>query len=56
MKDVKELEVWLSKTTSYTSVMIQNEMLEIMSHEIVRDICNGINNISVKFAVIVDGT
>ena len=56
MQDVNDLQVWLSKTTSYTSVMIQNEMLEIVSHQILRDICNDINNISVKFAVIVDGT
>ena len=54
MKDVNDLMVWLGKTTSYTCVMIQNEMLEIMSLQILGDICNDINNISVKFAVIVD--
>ena len=36
--------------------MMQNEMLEIVSHQILRDICHEIYNISVKFAVIVDGT
>ena len=55
-QDVNDLQVWLSKTTSYTSVMIQNETLEIVSHQILRDISNDINNISVKLAVIVDGT
>ena len=55
MQDVNDLQVYLSKTTKYTSVMMQNEMLEIVSHQILRDICNDINNISVKFAVIVYG-
>ena len=56
MQDVNDLQVWLSKTTSYTSVMIQNEMLEIVRYQILKDICNDIYNISVKSAVIVDGT
>ena len=55
-EDVNDLEVWLTKTTNYTNKDIQNEMLEIMSHQILRDISQDINTNSVKFAVIVDWT
>ena len=51
---MNDLEVWLTKTTNYTNKDIQNEMLEIMSHQILRDISQDINTNSVKFAVIVD--
>ena len=46
------LKRWLTRTTSYTSVTVQNEILRIMAHMVLRDICNDIR----YFAVIVDGT
>ncbi|XP_041361969.1 zinc finger MYM-type protein 1-like [Gigantopelta aegis] len=46
------LQRWLTRTTSYTSVAVQNELLKIMAHMVLRNICKNVG----LFAVIVDGT
>ena len=46
------LKRWLTRTTSYISVMAQNELLTTMAHMVLRDICKNAGH----FGVIVDGT
>ncbi|XP_041374100.1 zinc finger MYM-type protein 1-like [Gigantopelta aegis] len=46
------LQRWLTRTTSYTSVAVQNELLKIMAHMVLRNICKNVGLV----AVIVDGT
>ena len=55
-EDDANLAAWLSRKTTYTCGEIQNELLELMSHAIVRDICNEVTNKSAKFGLVVDGT
>uniref|UniRef100_A0A8C4Q8R0 DUF4371 domain-containing protein n=1 Tax=Eptatretus burgeri TaxID=7764 RepID=A0A8C4Q8R0_EPTBU len=55
-EDDANLANWLKRTTNYTSVEIQNEILLIMRNAALREICQDINEQSVQFAVIVDGT
>ena len=43
--DDKNLESWIDKKQSYTSGTIQNEILQLMSHKILRNICDRINGI-----------
>ena len=62
--DSPVLQKWLQRRTSFTSHDVQNEILEILSHEILRDITAEISgkrsaetSADVRFfAVIVDGT
>lgn len=55
-EDVHELRVWLNRKHSYTSAEIQNDLLKIMSHMILKGITKKINKESKQFGVIVDGT
>ena len=55
-EDDANLANWLKRTTNYTNVKIQKEILSIMSHAALREICKDINEQSVQFAVIVDRT
>jgi hypothetical protein len=55
-EDVPELQSWLTKVTNFTSPESQNEILTLMNHEILRNICSSINKESKQFAVIMDGT
>ena len=48
----KQLSWWLKQTTNFTAPTVQNEMLEMLSQEIV----DTVRNESVQFAVVVDGT
>lgn len=54
-EDVPELKKWLKKRDNYLSGDIQNEILQIMSEEILRNIIGGINN-SPFYSIIADGT
>lgn len=55
--DNASLKSWLSesKCKQFTSWLIQNEILELLAHEVLRDLCAEIH-ICNQFAVIVDGT
>lgn len=53
--DVPELESWLSRKTSYTSMDIQNELIQIMGHTLLRNIANAVRD-APFFAIIADGT
>ena len=52
-EDVPELDRWLKRKTKFLSAEIQNEMLEIMAHMILRDIVKEIK-ICGKFSNIMD--
>ncbi|XP_071847676.1 zinc finger MYM-type protein 1-like [Apostichopus japonicus] len=56
--DDDNLKTWLERKTSYTSGAHQNEMLQLTSHEILRNICYDIKSSSdcSVFGVIIDGT
>lgn len=54
--DDENLRRWLARKTAFTSNEIQNEILELMSQSILRDICNDVNNMSAQFGIIIDGT
>lgn len=51
-----QLDLWMQRTTTLLSHDCQNEMLQLMSAEIVRKIVNKVNDESVHFAIVVDGT
>jgi hypothetical protein len=53
--DSPALKIWLDKKTNMTSWLIQNEILEMLSHSIVRNIMLKVNDAK-QFAIIVDGT
>lgn len=53
--EIPELKNWLARTTNYTSSDSQNEMLAMLSHDILRKLITEINATS-QFAIIVDGT
>lgn len=55
-EDSDKLHRFLQRKTTYTSHDIQNELLELMSREVLNDIISRINKESVIFATIVDGT
>lgn len=57
-EDVRSLQSWCSRTTSFLSPDSQNEilqMIEMMSHSVLRRITDTIKSTSVQFAVVVDG-
>ena len=56
MDDDTNLKTWLEKKTNYTGVEIQNQILQTMSHMILRDICKQINDEAKFFGIVVDGT
>jgi len=51
-----QLRLWLNRTTNFTSHDCQNEMLELLSHAVVRSIISIVKAESRQFAVVVDGT
>ena len=53
--DMPELKQWLENKFDYTSPLLQNEMLQLISNSIVRSIASSVRA-SGSFAVIVDGT
>lgn len=53
--DIPELNPWLNKRDNYLSADIQNEILQIMAHSVLRGIVNEIK-LSPFFSVIADGT
>jgi len=53
--DIPELQQWLERKVDMTSHHVQNEILEMFSHSVVRNICGRIRQAD-SFAVIVDGT
>jgi len=54
--DAHELKLWLNKTTNYTSPASQNEILDLFSHAVIRNIVKSVKDESKYFALIVDGT
>lgn len=55
-EDDRNLAAWLGRKHNYTHSDIVNEILEIMGHEIVRDIVEKVNKESIQFGIICDGT
>jgi len=55
-EDVAVLRSWCSRSTNFLSPESQNEILQMMSHKVLRIIADDINSTSVQFAVVVDGT
>ena len=53
--DVKFLETWLSRKVDMTSWATQNEVLDLLSHSVIRQICDSVR-LSTQLAVSVDGT
>ena len=49
------LKAWLNKKTTTTSWLIQNEIMEMLSHAILRKIISDIHDAK-QFALIIDGT
>ena len=49
------LKAWLNKKTTMTSWLIQNEIMEMLSHAILRKIMSDIHDAK-QFALIIDGT
>jgi hypothetical protein len=47
---------YLDRTTNYTSPESQNEILQLLSNAVIREIVNTIKNESTHFAIVVDGT
>jgi hypothetical protein len=52
--DIPALKTWMQRKTDLTSPDVQNEILQMFSHEILRNIRNSIQTNT--FAIIVDGT
>lgn len=50
------MTLWLNRTTNFTLHDCQNEMLELLSHAVVRSIISIVKAESRQFAVVVDGT
>ena len=55
-QDIPELKNWLTRGTKYTAPESQNEMLLMLSNDVLRRVINNIKQESSQFAVIVDGT
>lgn len=52
----KDLSKWIQKTTNFTSPLCQNELLDMMSKEVIYTLTQKVRLESNQFAVIVDGT
>jgi hypothetical protein len=55
-RDIPELNSFLMRTTNFTASDNQNEMLQLISHDILRAIIKKVKDESKQFAIIVDGT
>ncbi|XP_041351026.1 zinc finger MYM-type protein 1-like [Gigantopelta aegis] len=55
-EDVATLKSWLARKQNFTSGEIQNELLLIMSHTVLRELCKDVRTMSSLFGIIVDGT
>lgn len=56
-KDDARLSHWLSQCQDYTSPQIQNEILQLVSNSVVRDIAKSIRSLPVlQYSLIIDGT
>ena len=55
-EDVSVLQSWCARTTNFMSPESQNEILQMMSHSVLRVIADRVNKTSIHFAVVVDGT
>ena len=54
--DDDNLKRWLTRKTTFTGGDIQNEILQLMGHAVLRDICSDVNKMSTQFGIIIDGT
>ena len=54
--DIEGLRSWLARKHNYTSHHIQNDILRIMCHMILKKIMRDVSNQSKIFGIIVDGT
>lgn len=56
-EDVEGLETWIEKRSNYLSPQIQNEILKILSTDIVREIASTVRNLpTLQYSIIMDGT
>ena len=57
-EDVNVLKLWLERTTNFLSPESQNEMLQIICHNVQRQIVKAINGngVSRQYGLVVDGT
>ena len=55
-KDIAGLHSWLARKHSYTSYPIQNDILRIMCHMVLRKIRKEVNDQSINFGIVVNGT
>ncbi|KAG0438544.1 hypothetical protein HPB47_016974 [Ixodes persulcatus] len=54
-QDVPALEMWMKRRDKWLSADVQNEVIEIMSHELLRGIIPEVKH-STFFSIIADGT
>ena len=55
-EDIAGLHSWLARKHSYTSHPIENDIRRIMSDMVLRKIIKEVNNQSINFGIVVDGT
>ena len=55
-EDIAGLHSWLTRKHSYSSHPIQNDILRIMCHMVLRKIIKEVNDQSINFGIVVDGT
>ena len=55
-EDIAGLHSWLARKYSYTSYPIQNDILRIMCQMVLRRIIKEVNDQSINFGIVVDGT
>ncbi|CAM4723572.1 unnamed protein product [Leuciscus chuanchicus] len=56
-EDVEGLESWIERRSNFLSPQIQNEILQILSLNIVREIASAVRNLpTLQYSIIMDGT
>ena len=55
-EDIAGLHSWLARKHSYTTHRIQNDILRIMCHMVLRKIIKEVNDQFINFGIVVDGT
>ena len=54
-EDIVGLHSWLARKHSYTSHPIQNDILRIVCHMVLRKIIKKVNDHSINFGIVIDG-
>ena len=55
-EEIAGLYSWLARKHSYTFHPIKNDILRIMCHMVLREIIKKVNDLSINFGIVVDGT